>query len=200
MPDRAYLLFVVLGDLHTFCIAALLCEEIVMFAIVLEVLLALVRVLFGAVATAPQATFTMACVAKATPANVAFFVVPDSFMGVTAGYELSRDVFIVSEGCIKALTQEELLAVMCHEMGHQFHRQSHIMATKSGCDARKMVAELEADAYAVAWGYKAPLKAALLKIFDINTQQPEGMPDDVYLEYKQLTWVELMEPRIKALS
>jgi Zn-dependent protease with chaperone function len=60
------------------------------------------------------------------------------------------------------LTNEELEAVIAHELGHRFHRNRHI--SNYNKEEYELITEYEADQYACCTGHGRPLISALEKI------------------------------------
>jgi len=90
-------------------------------------------------------------------------VVDSDWIGnYSAMIELQRDVIMLSTCIVKLLTEEELQAVIAHELGHRFHRNRHI--SNYNKEEYELITEYEADAYACCLGHGRPLISALEKI------------------------------------
>jgi len=80
----------------------------------------------------------------------------------SAMIELQRDVIMLSTCIVKLLSNQELEAVIAHELGHRFHRNRHI--SNYNKEEYELITEYEADAYACCLGHGRPLITALEKI------------------------------------
>lgn len=90
-------------------------------------------------------------------------VMDASLIGSYAGViDLQRDVIMLSTCLIKLLSNQELEAVIAHELGHRFHRNRHI--SNYNKEEYELITEYEADAYACCLGHGRPLISALEKI------------------------------------
>lgn len=90
-------------------------------------------------------------------------VVDSSWIGNYAGViELQKDIIMLSTCLVKLLTNEELEAVIAHELGHRFHRNRHISHYNK--PEYELITEYEADAYACCLGHGKALISALEKI------------------------------------
>lgn len=90
-------------------------------------------------------------------------VVDSSWIGSYAAViELQKDVIMLSTCLVKLLTNEELEAVIAHELGHRFHRNRHISHYNK--PEYELITEYEADQYACCLGHGRPLITALEKI------------------------------------
>lgn len=76
--------------------------------------------------------------------------------------ELQKDIIMLSPCLIKLLSNEELEAVIAHELGHRFHRNRHI--SHYNREEYELITEYEADQYAACAGHGRPLISALEKI------------------------------------
>ncbi len=90
-------------------------------------------------------------------------IVDSSWVGnYSAVIELQRDVIMLSTCIVKLLSNEELEAVIAHELGHRFHRNRHISHYNK--PEYELITEYEADQYACCTGHGRPLISALEKI------------------------------------
>lgn len=90
-------------------------------------------------------------------------VMDSSLIGTYAGViDLQKDIIMLSTCLIKLLSNEELEAVIAHELGHRFHRNRHI--SNYNKEEYELITEYEADQYACCTGHGRPLITALEKI------------------------------------
>lgn len=90
-------------------------------------------------------------------------VMDSSLIGSYAGViDLQKDIIMLSTCLIKLLSNEELEAVIAHELGHRFHRNRHI--SNYNKEEYELITEYEADQYACCTGHGKALITALEKI------------------------------------
>lgn len=90
-------------------------------------------------------------------------VVSDELIGSwSAVYDLKRDIIMLSESLVGLLSNKELEAVIYHELGHRFHRNSHL--SKISKEEYALLVEYEADLYSCVHGYGSYMLSALEKI------------------------------------
>ncbi len=90
-------------------------------------------------------------------------VMSNEMIGSYAGViDLQKDIIMLSTCLIKLLNNEELEAVIAHELGHRFHRNRHI--SHYNMEEYELITEYEADQYACCTGHGRPLISALEKI------------------------------------
>jgi len=90
-------------------------------------------------------------------------VMDSSLIGnYSAVIDLQRDIIMLSPCIIQLLTNEELEAVVAHELGHRFHRNRHISHYNK--EEYELITEYEADQYSCCAGHGRPLISALEKI------------------------------------
>ena len=95
--------------------------------------------------------------------NCTIVVVSDELIGSwSAVYDLKRDIIMLSESLVGLLSNKELEAVIYHELGHRFHRNSHL--SKIHKDEYALLVEYEADLYSCVHGYGGYMLSALEKI------------------------------------
>lgn len=111
--------------------------------------------------------------------------------------ELQRDVIMLSPCLIKLLTNQELEAVIAHELGHRFHRNRHISHYNK--PEYELITEYEADQYACCTGHGRPLISALEKIvssmFGMNS-----IYDDINDPHMANLISNTVKPRIKRIK
>lgn len=125
-------------------------------------------------------------------------IVDSSWVGnYSAVIELQRDVIMLSTCIVKLLSNEELEAVIAHELGHRFHRNRHI--SNYNKPEYELITEYEADAYACCTGHGRPLITALEKIVS-NMLGINCIYDDINDPHIANLLGNTVKPRIKRIK